>query len=129
MNWGLVWGSINKQKNCVWQGENHGHKYFLLDSQCFQMVVSSEPLKPGCVVESKFMQLNSLSNNKILVLSKFKAFADYSLNVAKWQEYVFDRVENIVGKGENAGYQHYLLFPQSFQKDSSSGLLKFGTVC
>ena len=23
-------------------------------------------------------------------------------------------VENIVGKGENAGYQHFLLFPQCF---------------
>ena len=32
--------------------------------------------------------------------------------------YVFDRVENIVGKGENAGYQHFLLFPQCFQKFS-----------
>ena len=28
------------------------------------------------------------------------------------------RVENIVGKGENAGYQHFLLFPQCFQKAS-----------
>ena len=30
---------------------------------------------------------------------------------------VFDRVENIVGKGENAGYQYFLLFPPCFQKD------------
>ena len=29
---------------------------------------------------------------------------------------VFDGVENIVGIGENAGYQHFLLFPQCFQK-------------
>ena len=29
---------------------------------------------------------------------------------------VSDRVENIVGKGENAGYQHFLLFPQCFFK-------------
>ena len=28
---------------------------------------------------------------------------------------VHDRVENIVGKGENAGYQYFLLFPQCFQ--------------
>ena len=27
----------------------------------------------------------------------------------------FDRVENLVGKGENAGYQHFLLFPQCFE--------------
>ena len=25
---------------------------------------------------------------------------------------VWDKKENIVGKGENAGYQHFLLFPQ-----------------
>ena len=36
---------------------------------------------------------------------------------------VFDRVENIVGKGENADYQHFLHFPQSFQKTSFSGSL------
>ena len=29
--------------------------------------------------------------------------------------FVFDKVENIVGKGENAGYQHFLLFPRCFQ--------------
>ena len=31
---------------------------------------------------------------------------------------VTDWVENIAGKGENAGYQHLLLFPQCFQKAS-----------
>ena len=30
--------------------------------------------------------------------------------------FVFDRIENIEGKGENAGNQHFLLFPQCFQK-------------
>ena len=29
---------------------------------------------------------------------------------------VFDRVENIVRKGENAVYQHFLLLPQCFKK-------------
>ena len=28
---------------------------------------------------------------------------------------VCDGVEKIVGKGENAGYQHFLLFPQCFE--------------
>ena len=28
------------------------------------------------------------------------------------------RVENIVGKGENAGYQHFLLFLQCFENAS-----------
>ena len=41
---------------------------------------------------------------------------------------VTDRVENTVGKGENVGYQHFLLFPQCFQKSSLPGLLKVGIV-
>ena len=41
----------------------------------------------------------------------------------------FDNVENIVGKGENAAYQHYLLFPQCFQKASFSGLPNVGIAC
>ena len=31
-------------------------------------------------------------------------------------QFTFGRVENIVGEGENAGYQHFLLFPLCFQK-------------
>ena len=38
------------------------------------------------------------------------------------------RVENIVGKGENAGYQHFLPFLQFFQKPYSSELLRVGIV-
>ena len=40
----------------------------------------------------------------------------------------FDKVENIMGKGENAGYQDLLLSPQCFQKASFPGSLKVGTV-
>ena len=29
---------------------------------------------------------------------------------------VFDKIENIMGKGENAGYQHFILFPRCFQR-------------
>ena len=42
--------------------------------------------------------------------------------------YVFDRVENIVGKGENAGNRHFLLFPKCFQKASYLGFVKFDFV-
>ena len=38
--------------------------------------------------------------------------------------YVFDRVENIVGKGENAGYQHFLLFSHCFKKASFPDMSK-----
>ena len=35
------------------------------------------------------------------------------------------RVENLVQKGENAGYQHFLLFPQCFPRDSFTGSIKW----
>ena len=42
---------------------------------------------------------------------------------------LYDRVENTVGKGENAGYQHFLLYPQCFQKTFLyTGSLKVGIV-
>ena len=40
----------------------------------------------------------------------------------------FDRVENIVEKRENAGYQHFLFFQQCFQKVSFSGSVKVKIV-
>ena len=39
-----------------------------------------------------------------------KAFADDKINMAEELNFLFWRVETIVGKGENAGYQHFLLF-------------------
>ena len=57
-------------------------------------------------------------------MTKLKAFVDDKINVAQMMIPVFDRVENIVGKGENAGYQRFLLFPQCFQKTSFLGSLK-----
>ena len=36
--------------------------------------------------------------------------------------------ENIVGKGENAGYQHFLLFPHCFQKLSYLEVIKVGIM-
>ena len=47
-----------------------------------------------------------------------KAFVDDKLNITKMTISSFDRVENTLGKGENAGYQHFLLFPQCFPKPS-----------
>ena len=41
---------------------------------------------------------------------KFKAFADDKINVTEKFKFVLERVQNIVGKGENAGYLHFLHF-------------------
>ena len=42
---------------------------------------------------------NSLPDDKILALSKLKAFADNKINVAQNIKFVFHKVENIAGKG------------------------------
>ena len=45
---------------------------------------------------------------------------------------VFDRVENIVGEREHAGFQHFLLFSQCFEKtsfpDTSKGVIVWEQV-
>ena len=71
------------------------------------------------------LPIKSLPNNKILDLSKLKALADFKRkNVIEKLKFVFGLVENFVGKGENAGYQHFLLFPQCFQNASFSRVVK-----
>ena len=74
------------------------------------------------------INVNYLPNDKMLDLSKLKAFTDDNLNLNKKLKFAMGRVENIVGKGENAGYQHFLLFPQCFQKASCLGSFIVGTV-
>ena len=49
---------------------------------------------------------------------KFEALANEKSDVIRMMRFVSERMESIVGKGENAGYQHFLLFPQCFQKAS-----------
>ena len=73
-------------------------------------------------------KINSLPNDKFLDWSKLKGFADEKINVAEKLKFVLQRVENIVGKGENAGYQHFLLFPQCFQKEFLPGLFIVGIL-
>ena len=71
---------------------------------------------------------NSLPNDKILDYSKLKEFADGKIKVSEKLKLVLGWVENIFGKRENAGYQHFLLFPKCFQKPPSSRSLKVGIV-
>ena len=59
---------------------------------------------------------------------KLKAFADDNLNESSKLKFALGRVENIVEKGENAGYQHFLLFPQCFQRSYTPRSLKVGIV-
>ena len=73
--------------------------------------------------------VNSLPKKKKTIFdsSRLKASED-KLKELNMMIFVFERVENIVGKGENAGYQHFLLFPQCFQEAFYLGLLKIRIV-
>ena len=73
-------------------------------------------------------KLSLLSKVNILDLSKLKAYADDKINVTEALKFVLGKVENIVGKGENAGYQHLLLFSQCFQKTFCTGSLIVGNL-
>ena len=57
------------------------------------------------------VKLYLLPNDTVLDVTKLKAVADDKLNVAKMTVFLFGRVENTVGKGENAGYQYIPVFP------------------
>ena len=58
--------------------------------------------------------LDSVWNEKYLDRTKLKAFANDKIKYCCSDDFSVDRVENTVGKGENAGFQHFLLFPQCF---------------
>ena len=75
-----------------------------------------------------FLPFNSLPIDNISDLTKLTALADDKFNVVKMINFLLGRIENIEEKGENAVYQHFLLFPQCFQKATSAGLLAFRIV-
>ena len=63
----------------------------------------------------KFL-FNPLPNNKVLDVTKLKAFADDKFIVTKMIISLFHRVENPVEKGENADYSAFSPFPTVFSK-------------
>ena len=70
-----------------------------------------------CKSEDRFTTgFYSLPLDEIVNKSKLNASADDKINVTQKLKFKLGKVENIVGKRENAGCQHFLLFPQCFQK-------------
>ena len=75
---------------------------------CFRVVKTQDYMKELTLY---------LPNDKFLDWFKLKTFADHKLNLAEKLNFVLGKVENVVGeKGENAGYQYFLLFPTMFPK-------------
>ena len=66
---------------------------------------------------------NSLPIDKILGLSELKTFAEDNINVTQKLEFALGRVENFVGKGENASHHYFLLFPKCFEESFEVGIL------
>ena len=73
--------------------------------------------------QSLVLRFNSLPDDKISGLPKLKALADYKSYITRNIKVVFHRIENIVGKEENAGYHNVFkrLFPPVRQKSSLCG--------
>ena len=63
-----------------------------------------------------------------MIYFKFKALAYDKIIVTQKLKFTFGKVENTVGKGENAGYQHFPFFPQCFQQLSSHEVIKVRIV-
>ena len=131
-----------------------GNSRFLLFAQCFQKLFIWQSLKVGIcgkglkeiiinqayrsnkkreainpkVLKNQIQTFNSLPNGKFFEKSKCKEFADIKINVTQKPKVLLGRAENIVEKEENVDKQHFLLLPQSFQKDSPSGSVKVGIV-
>ena len=83
----------------------------------------NKSLQCSCIYVFIFFQ-----DKTILAWSKLKALADDKIDVVKIKISLLDSVENTLGKGENAGYQHFLLFLQRFPKPSFFGSLQVGIV-
>ena len=58
------------------------------------------------------ISINPLQNDKILDQSTLTVFVYDKLILSQMMNFVLGKAEKIVGKGENAGYPHFLLFPQ-----------------
>ena len=78
------------------------------------------------VYASPVLGLLTQPNNKISDHPELKAFVDDKINVTQKQKFVLRILGNIVGKGENASYQHFL--HNVFKKAFFSGWLKIVIV-
>ena len=114
--------SLNVFKRLLLQG---GKKSRLCGKGLMDSIAFCQPLfHPFSTIS-----LNAFPHVKILDQTKLKAFADDKLNITNMIISVFDRVENIVGKGEiactsNFSFSHNVfkrLLSQTSQKVSLCG--------
>ena len=116
------------EKNIVGKGENAAYQYFLFFLQCCQVFCFRVNKRDFCLWKSR-------KHCGKRIKTCLPAFSPYPIMFSKYISFrvvkrflSVIRVENIPGKWENAGYQHFLLTPQCFQKSSLSGSLKVGIL-
>ena len=115
---------MKSYQSVIGQYRNHVYSLYFCGPDCEFINGTTTSI----MIHDMSSSINSLPNNKILDVTKLKAFADDKINAAQMMISVCDRVESIVGKGENSGYQHFLLFSQCFQRASFLGSLKVGIL-
>ena len=102
---------FDREENTVGKDKNAGNQHFLLFPQCF---LKAPSLTFYHQQNFRLVQIESICRRQI----------KYNINL----KFVLGRKENMVGKGGNAGYQHFLLFPPCFQKASFTKVLKVGIM-
>ena len=112
----------------LWPDKSHLHHPVTTNNQLDTWIHGSAAFHCLLWIIKTVNHINSLPNSKVLDMIKLKAFADDKLNIATMTISLFDGEENTVGKAENAGCQHFPLFPQCFRKHSSLGSLNVGIV-
>ena len=99
-----------KRRNCWLQAISPFPTVFSKDLRCRD--VKTRGLFRKGLSQNYVVKVKHFTKNKILDWTRLREFYIGQLEVPKLTKYmyVFDRVENIMSKGENAGYHHFLLF-------------------
>ena len=100
--------------NCYYSGKYYNHGEGLSPRVCVNCTCDVS----NCVI---------LYQTTKCGLVKIEPFEENKLYVQN-MKFLRRRVENYVGKGENADYHYFLLFAQCFRKPLSSRSFKIGTV-
>ena len=91
-------------ENIVGKGEIAHNEQFLLFPKCFQL---------SQITVSPFIHIFDIISLFAIEMKEPKiGISGKGLNVPQTMGFVFDRVENIVRKGENAGNKHFIFSQQ-----------------
>ena len=78
-------------------------------------------MQKSCLYLSDTNLMTTLSQTKNFRFFQIQNFEDNNFNFDENERNFSNRVENTVGKREIARYEQFLLFPQCFQKTSTTG--------